>query len=130
MQFHGAIAVLTLVCCAMQSDLWAVAGQSVIPGKFDVFNHNPVLLRDIEGNKDDQSNKVFPFGANNRAPLHDTPPSKCSCRELNAPTLDPEHLRLIYPFSPPLKDAANGTMRVALLVARQRASMNFPGWLG
>lgn len=82
MQFRSAIPVLLLACCAMQSELWTVAGQSVIPGKFDVFNHKPVLLRDDNDNKEDPSNKGFPFGANNRAPLHDTPASKCKCREL------------------------------------------------
>lgn len=80
MQLCVALAAIMLVVCAMQSDLWAVAAQSVIPGKFDVFNHKPVLLRDI---KEEQGNKVFGFGlgGNNRAPLHDSPASKCSCRE-------------------------------------------------
>lgn len=80
MQLHSAIAVILLACCASQSDLWAVEGQSVIPGKFDVFNHKPVLLRGNEN--EDQGNKVFSLGASNRAPLHDTPASKCKCREL------------------------------------------------
>ena len=88
MQFYSAVSVLLVAVCSslLQSgtgNLWAVAGQSVIPGKFDVFNHKPVLLRDIKDDQTTSNNKgIFPF-ANNRAPLHDTPPSKCKCRELN-----------------------------------------------
>lgn len=80
MQLCG-IATIVLVCCAIQSDLWGVAAQSVIPGKFDVFNHKPLVL---QSSKDDQSNKIFGFGlgGTNRAPLNDSPTSKCSCREL------------------------------------------------
>lgn len=82
MHMCSAIAIVLLACCAMQSDLWVVAGQSVIPGKFDVFNHKPVLLRD---DKDDQEIKGLPFGlgGSNRAPLHDTPTSKCQCSEFD-----------------------------------------------
>lgn len=78
MQLTTAIAVLVLASSAMYSALSPVAGQSVIPGKFDVFNHKPVMSRDITENQDI---KGFPFGANNRAPLHDTPTSECKCSE-------------------------------------------------
>lgn len=77
MQLYATIVILW-ACCATHSDLWAVAGQSIIPGKFDVYNHKPILLR---GSEADQNNKIFSFGGH-RAPLLDTPTSKCKCSEL------------------------------------------------
>lgn len=75
MRCHSALIIL--VGCAFVS---TIVAQSVIPGKFDVFNHKPVLLRDTADKVDDQTNKIFSFGSN-RAPLHDTPASKCKCSE-------------------------------------------------
>ncbi|XP_055697478.1 transmembrane protease serine 9-like [Phlebotomus papatasi] len=47
-------------------------GFSVIPGKYDVYNHKSVHHVEFKKN-------LFGYGAN-RAPAHDTPPSSCKCR--------------------------------------------------
>lgn len=46
-------------------------GFSVIPGKYDVYNHKSVHHVEFKKN-------LFGYGAN-RAPAHDTPPSSCKC---------------------------------------------------
>ncbi|XP_055679941.1 venom protease-like [Lutzomyia longipalpis] len=48
-------------------------GFSIIPGKYDVYNHKSVSQH-VEYKKN-----LFGYGTN-RAPAHDTPPSACKCR--------------------------------------------------
>lgn len=106
MHFCSAIAVLPLLAGVLAAGVFA---QSSIPGKFDVFNHNPVLLRGVD-KENELSNKVFSLGSN-RAPLHDTPASKCKCSACrSSPAREILTKSLFYLFQS--KDAARGTTKV------------------